>query len=251
MAEEDDQNIADNISTCKKIGMSESKEDLKFLYATAIVNPYGPTTNIFYYKTTDSEYRTPLIQFLVHPISESAREVGTVYLNKRNVVSEIEFYNDFFDFSMPTLFLNSIDFPEELFKKTIGTYIESINDSDRTYLFIKKYEGNPVKRITAEIDNIIDKMSTQKIPSEISFLKKLFSKKKQDQFTLNTMDFIYLLRKEKNIISEIKALMIAYDGAIKNSIPEDLVKTDFNTFIRLLVEIFLKCGIDVEKIKFR
>ena len=240
----------DNSKKCLEIELSKSVEELQVLFATAIVNPHGPTFNVFYVDNSSPSKSSLLYQVTIHPTSDSIQEIATTSWNSvGDDLKEIKFYADFFNGSLPTLFLKGNIIDNESFYKILSFYIDSVDDSLRTYQYVKRYEGKPYQRVSAEMRGAFESVLGKKSEENISFFKKLFSKKVNEIDKVDNKEFIKLLTNEVNVIEEIKALFMAYNGSIENVIPAGMVQLDFNEFIDLFTSVAMQCNVDLMKLR--
>jgi len=240
----------DNSKESHEVELSKNPEELHVLFATAIVNPNGPTFNVFYIDT--SSVSSLLYQVTFHPTSDSIQEIATIQWNSvSDTLKNIQFYSDFSNGSLPTLFLKGNILDKESFHQILSFYIDSMEDSFSTYQYIKLYEGKPYQRVSAEMKGAFDSFLDSKPSANIGFFNKLFSKKGEDINNVDNKHFIDLLTKDINIIEEIKALFMAYNGSIENVIPSGMVKIDFKAFVEVFVHVAIQCGVDPSKINFK
>jgi hypothetical protein len=137
---------------------------------------------------------------------------------------------------------------KELFEQIITLYIDLTEDSLRTYQYIKQYEGKPYQRISAEIQEAFESIIGKEPDQKFGFLKNLFKKSKAIT-EIDNQDFIKILTNENNVIEEIKALFMAYNGSIENVIPEEMVIMDFNAFLNVFTHVGAQCNIDFSKLR--
>ena len=240
----------DNSIECHEVELSKSVEELQVLFATAIVNPHGPTFNVFYVENSSSSESSLLYQVTIHPTSDSIQEIATTKWDSGgDNLKDIQFYADFFNCSLPTLFLKGNILDKESFHQILSFYIDSVEDSLSTYQYIKQYEGKPYKRVSAEMKGTFDSILGKKSTENIGFFNKLFSKKRKEINRVDNKDFINLLTKEVNVIEEIKALFMAYNGSIENVIPEGMVQLDYKAFINVFSHVAIQCNIDLSKLR--
>jgi hypothetical protein len=240
----------DNSKECHEVELTKKAEELQVLFATAIVNPNGPTFNVFYVDTFLESESSCLYQVTIHPTSDSIQEIATVQWNSvEDNLKNIQFYSDFFKGSLPTLFLKGKILDKKSFHQILSLYIDSANNSLRTYQYIKEYEGKPYQRVSAEIRGAFESILGKRPEENIGFLKKLFSKKGKEIDSVDNKDFIKVLTKDVNVIEEIKALFMAYNGSIENVIPAGLVQINYKAFINVFTHVALQCNVDWNKLR--
>jgi hypothetical protein len=241
----------DESQNCHEVDLSKSADELQVLFATGIVNPNGPTFNVFYFDATSSSESKPLYQVNIHPISDSIQKVGSVIYSasERGTLKAINFFSDFFKGSLPTLFLQGNQLDKQLFNQIISIYINSTEDSLRTYQFVKKYEGKPYQRVSAEIREATKAILGKKSTESVGFFKKLFGKRRIEIDEIDIQDFIKTLTKDKNVLEEIKALLSAYSGSIENVIPAGMVKLNFKAFVEVFASVAIQCNVDLNKLR--
>ena len=234
---------------CTEINLTKKAEDYDVLFATGIVNPNGPTVNVVYYDYDPDTHSAKLICVNIHPTSDSIREVGSaIWSGSGRVLEYIEFYSDFFNGSMPSLFIKGKFYSEHLFNGIIEKYITNCDGSLRTYRFMKEYEGKPFKRVTAEINSALDLFSKEKQVKKQSFFQRIFGSEPKNIEKIDVDDFIKILTKEKNVFPEIQALFMAYNGSIENVIPPGMVQITFKEFVHIFTHVAIQCHLDLSKI---
>jgi hypothetical protein len=240
----------DESNECQEVDLPKTAEELQVLFATGIVNPNGPTFNVFYLDTFSNLESKPLYQVTIHPISDSIQIVGcATFTSCKRTFKNIQFYSDFFNGSLPTLFMQGGFLHTEIFNQIISLYIDSTEDSLRTYQYVKQYEGKPYQRVSAEMNGAFESILGKKPIQKVGFFEKLFGKRNKEIAEVDNQDFIKILTKDNNVIEEIKALFMAYNGSIQNVIPAGMVQLDFKTFINVFTHVAIQCNIDLSKLK--
>jgi hypothetical protein len=240
----------DNSKECHEVELSKKAEELQILFATAIVNPNGPTFNVYYVDTSSESESSDLYQVNIHPTSDSIQKIASLKWSSGGAsLKEIQFFSDFFNGSLPTLFLKGNLLEKETFHQIISFYIDSVDDSLRTYQYVKKYEGKPYQRVSAEMRGAVESILGKKSDENAGLFKKLFGKKNEKINNVDNKDFIKALTKETNVIEEIKALFMAYNGSIENVIPAGMVQLDFRAFINVFSHVAIQCNVDLTKLK--
>lgn len=234
-----------------ELNLSKGTEDLKVLYATGIVNPNGPTLCTYYIDPAAVIDDIKVYEITTHPTGSAGFSVGHIFWNDDELEFErIEFHKDFFGDSMPTLFMKGEILSDTLFKALITSYIENIKNARQTFQLINKYPGNPVKRVTAEIELVSDLITDKVSKKHQSFFQTLTQPKPVDNY-LDKNKFIKLLTDKTNINKEISAFFKAYSGSIHNVIPPSMVQVDMRSFLEIFVSICFQCEIDPLKLKLR
>lgn len=242
----------DQSKECQEVELSKSVEELEVLFATGIVNPNGPTFNVYYADTSSKTESSILYQVTIHPTSDSIQSTASIKWNSSGeTMTGIDFYSDFYNSSLPTLFMKGNMLNKEVFYQIISMFIEQSEDSLRTYQYIKEYEGKPYQRVSAEMRGAIKSILGKTEEQKVGFFKKIFGKKNKEINEMDNPDLIKLLTKEKNILEEIKALLMAYSGSIENVIPSGMVQIDFKAFVNVFVHVAIQCGVDPSKINFK
>lgn len=240
----------DNSKECQEVELSKSAAELQVLFATAIVNPNGPTFNVFYVDTSSESESSVLYQVTIHPTSDSIQKIASLKWNSgTDSLKDIQFYSDFFNGSLPTLFLKGNLLEKETFHQILSFYFDSVDDSLKTYQYVKQYEGKPYQRVSAEMRGAFESILGKKSEENTGFFKKLFGKKNEEINNVDNKDFIKVLTKEANVIEEIKALFMAYNGSIENVIPAGMVQLDFKAFINVFTHVALQCNVDLTKLR--
>ena len=221
-----------NTRTSFDVGLSKGAEEYEVLFATAIVNPMGPTFTIYYFDRSSPDEASQLYRVMIHPTSESFQVSAQLsWDSDLCIINQIDLFSDFFNGSMPTLFMNGRILNDHEFDKVLSLFIDSSNDSYRTFNYLEEFEGNPVQRISAEMKD--------------SFKSTLDSQKPQEIGQINTSTFIHMLKKEENVTAEIKALFMAYMGSTRNAIPEGMVRIDFKTFLDIFSHVAAQCHVQI------
>jgi len=240
----------DQSKECHEVDLSKNADELEVLFATGIVNPNGPTFNVYYLDTSSKSGTSDLYQVSIHPTSDSIQNTAIIKWNSSGeTLSGINFYSDFFNGSLPTLFMKGNMLNKDVFHKIISMFIDSSEDSLRTYQYIKDYEGKPYQRVSAEMRGAFESILGKKEEQKTGFFKNLFGKKNKEINQVDNQDFIKVLTKEVNVIEEIKALFMAYNGSIENVIPAGMVQMDFKAFINVFTHVAIQCNIDFNKLK--
>lgn len=239
----------DQLKECFEVELPKNAEEYQVLFASAIINPHGPTFNIYYIDPESESITSNLYKVTIHPMSDSIQTVADITWGKiGETLKDIQFYSDFFQGSMPTLFMKGNLLDGKLFNQILELYINSSNGSLRTYQNVKHFEGIPYERVGAEMNGVMQSILDKKSEKTPGFLKSLFGKTKKDNNEMDVSDFTRMLTNEKNVIAEIKALFMAYNGSIENIIPEGMVQIDFKAFLNVFAHIASQCNIDLNKL---
>jgi hypothetical protein len=240
----------DHTKECKEVELSKNANEFEVLFATGIVNPNGPTFNVYYIDMSANSEATGVFQVTIHPADDSIQNVATVnWDSSGESLAGINFYSDFFGGSLPTLFMKGDLLKKEMFHQIISTYIDFNDDSLKTYNYVKQYEGKPYQRVSAEMRDAYGSITRKKTEQKNNFFKKLFTSKRNEVKQVDNKHFIKLLTNELNVIEEIKALLMAYNGAIENVIPAGMVQLDFKAFINVFTHVAIQCNIDLNKLQ--
>ena len=115
---------------------------------------------------------------------------------------------------------------------------------------ISMYAGNPIKRVSAEIENGMNQFNAR---VKQSLFNNIFARNPDNKSDVpfNIPEFIRLLTSEVNVQMEVKAFLMAYVGSIDNVIPAEMVIIDFDSFVKIFVDVSLQCDFDVAKISFK
>lgn len=226
----------------RNIDIQLRNENMVLLYAAGIVNPNGPTLNCYY--STIANQPDKMYRVMLHPTTDSISEVGLVYWDLwKNRPSSVELYADFFDDSMPTLFMKGKELDAPIFQNLLKTYINHTSDVARTYTFVRNFPGDPFNRVSAEMKAATDAIRNRIQSNDLGALPESAAEPRRlDQTEAD--HFLRLLSEEQNMIQEIKAFLMAYTGSIENVIPPSMVTIPFPVFITILKDLCVKCGID-------
>ena len=239
----------DQSKKCVEVELDINAEEYQVLFASAIINPHGPTFNIYYIDPESESITSNLYKVTIHPMSDSIQTVASIsWENKGKSLKSIQFYSDFFQGSMPTLFMKGNLLDDELFNQILELFINSTNGSLKAYQYIKHFEGKPYERVGAEMSGAMQSILDKKSEKSPGFFKSFFGKTKKDNNEIDVSDFTRMLTNEKNVIAEIKALFMAYNGSIENIIPEGMVQIDFKAFLNVFAHIASQCNIDFNKL---
>jgi hypothetical protein len=232
----------DKTKSSVEIEPGKKAEELSVIYASGIVNPNGPTLMVYYSDTNKQSKCGNLYQVIFHPISDSIKLVGETEWNAQLAeVQGITLNSDIFDSSFPTLFLKGSVIGQSLFESLLINYMKSIEDSKRIYRLLKKYEGNPFERVSAEINGAVQSLIRDKESKSSSIFKKFG--KGLSNGEINNKKFAQILMNKNNVQKEIQALIAAYNGSIENVIPTKLVQLDFNAFLNVFAHVSAACNL--------
>jgi hypothetical protein len=239
----------DHTKECKEVELSKNANELEVLFATGIVNPNGPTFNVYYIDMSANSEATEVFQVTIHPTADSIKNIATVkWDSSGESLAGINFYSDFFGGSMPTLFMKGELLKMDLFHKIISMYIDSSDDGLETYNYVRRYEGKPFQRVSAEMKDSFDSISEEMFEQpRAGFFKKLFGLKKNEVKQIDNLHFIELLTNEFNVEQEINAFLMAYNGSIENVIPNEMVQHDFNSFVDIFSIVAIQCNIHINE----
>lgn len=240
----------DQSKECKEVELSKNANEFEVLFATGIVNPNGPTFNVYYIDMSANSEATELFQVTIHPTADSIQNVATVKWDlSGESLAGINFYSDFFGGTMPTLFMRGDLLKKEFFHQIISKYIDLNDDSLKTYNYVKQYEGKPYQRVSAEMKGAYESKTGKDAEQRAGFFRKIFSAKNKKVEEVDDKHFVELLTNEINVIEEIKALLMAYNGSIENVIPTGMVQLDFKEFINVFTQVAIQCNIDLSKLQ--
>jgi hypothetical protein len=240
----------DQSKECKEVELSKDANEFEVLFATGVVNPHGPTFNVYYIDMSANSEAKEVFQVTLHPTADSIQNVATVnWDSSGETFAGINFFSDFFGGSLPTLFMKGDLLKNEFFHQIISMYIDFNDDSLETYNYVKQYEGKPFQRVSAEMRDAYESITEEKAEQRVGFFRKIFGAKSKEVKEVDNKHFIKLLTNEINVIEEIKALFMAYIGSIENVIPAGMVQLDFKEFMIVFTHVAIQCNIDLDKLQ--
>jgi hypothetical protein len=178
-------------------------------FAMGIVNPMGPTLNLL----ASDGVRSPgsnsrMYQVMLNPFSQSCQEVGTVTIGQR-WTPPVDL-NPFFDLEWgccPTFLIPSAIYDSETGEHVFAELLQHFEDGKQTLSQVRKYVGDPWKRVQGEMDSTFSKL-----------LRKI-SPKGTDEAS-GPLDWNQALELAKiqldpaNLLEEFRAFTFAWEGSL-------------------------------------
>lgn len=204
------------------------------LLTGVIVNPFGPTISGFLVQN-ENEHEGNIIQFMMNPFNKSIKKIG--YCNMENTKETLDDMvmlmskNELN--SCPTIIACSKLFSENEANLYSALWVSMFSDSKQTYSRVKKFYGDPWTRISMEINSVFEKPS---------IFEKIFKRNNSKLDFESSKKYISMIMQNKHFNEEIKALFIAWNGAINEmDIPETVKVSAISveTIIPLFSSIFV------------
>jgi hypothetical protein len=197
---------------------------------SAIVNPFGPTMVVV---AADGDLRSgerlPLYMIDLGPFTHTCVEVGwadtSVPLSPDSFRS---LHSLFGDMACPTVALATSVLGEADAERVVEEWLASFPNARGTYASVRKYLGNPWKRVEKETNSALDELANEEPKRSLAFWKK--PPRIEDDWA---RQFAKLLLSDRHLEAERKALLFAWEGALElrqsfngGQLPDEAVTVD-------------------------
>jgi hypothetical protein len=186
------------------------------LLAGGIVNPFGPTLNVLVAGGKWEPGRTvAILHAMLNPFQQGVREVGRAQIGDTwNLPVELRRFFRLPFGSCPTMLLPSKLMNEASALETYSEFLTTFQDGFSKLEDVRRFAGDPWSRVQAEVDrgmDVIAKAVKQVNPGPVD--------KPHAERALSMAEARELaghLLQPSNLILELQAFFVAWDGAIKS-----------------------------------
>lgn len=185
------------------------KNGLTTFLALGIVNPMGPTLSVLAGDgPAKADSRMRILHLTLNPFCQSCQEVGKVQMGARwEPARDLEPFFSLPFGGCPTLLIPSALYSAVSAHQVFAGLLRVFPDAKSTLKQLRRFPGNPVKRVKAEMKDVV------------TFLKKLAdntadSEKPGFLTTSEAREFARLQLKEGNLMKEMKVFLTAWAGSI-------------------------------------
>ncbi len=191
---------------------SGGKGLLMTFFAIGIVNPMGPTLNVIAADGLgDAGDLLPLVHLMLNPFSQECWEIGTVKIGESwNPAADLESVFSLPLGACPTLLLPSALCSGESARSMFATLLLHFDDGSGVLGRLRKYPGDPWKRVKAEMDGMPELMAQMKSESRAESNSRPMTAAEADEFAGIQLE-------GRNLTEEYRAFMEAWEGSIKFS----------------------------------
>jgi len=192
------------------------ESNFKTLLAGVIVNPFGPTISGFLVQN-EIQLAGDVLQFTLNPFSQSVKKIGHCNItNTEDTLDDMVCLMTKSELNgCPTIIACSDLFPEKDAISYSALWVSMFPDSKQTYSRVKKYYGDPWTRINVEMNSVLRKPS---------IFDKIFKNNSGKLDFRSSIKYISMINQDKHFNDEMKALFIAWDGAINETGISTIIK---------------------------
>jgi len=216
--------------------------DNTLLFATGIVNPFGPTLDTYFINE-----QKKILRIHLHPLNTELSIVGEVAFEENSTeISNVWINKTIFEGRFFSLFLVGLDFEySEFYDFFFEISMLNAESSSEQLRLIKRHPGDPYKRVSEEIDlGMKQAIEEQKDPKKKRTIdpKNIPEKEISEHFKLLTI--------QEYIRKEMVAFSFAWQGSIDHMGVGSLVKLDFDEFnYQIFPEIVVRSNLDLSYLK--